>query len=152
MTRRQPEMPEERPRRRRRRALGAAEIIDFLEYLAPPSLAVPDDPYGLQVGMPTAEVKTVVLAPFPSFHALSTAAARKQSLLITAAPLLTKPLMALRRDHPIGGKLSYLVEHRINLYVLANTYAAAPGGFDDSLAEKLGLAATSAIVPTNYEP
>jgi hypothetical protein len=132
--------------------VSAAEIIDFLEYLAPPSLAVPEEPYGLQVGAPTSEIKSVIVAPTASFDALSTAASRKQALLLTAAPLLTKPVMAIRRDDPIGGKVSYLLEHRIGFYALANSYASAPGGFDDSLAEKLGIAATSPLLPTTFEP
>jgi hypothetical protein len=152
MTRKPVELPDDRTRRRRRRAVTAAEITDFLEYLAPPSLAAPEEPYGLQVGAPSSEIKTVVVAPMASFNALSTAASRKHALLLTAAPLLTKPMMAVRRDDPIGGKLAYLLEHRINLYALANTYAAAPGGFDDSLAERLGLAATSALLRTAFEP
>jgi hypothetical protein len=151
MTRKPGELGDERPRRRRRRLVSTAEIIDFLEYLAPPSLSVPEEPYGLQVGAPTSEIKTVVVAPMASFNALSTAASRKQSMLLTAAALITKPLMSVRRDEPIGSKLSYLLEHRINLYSLANSYASAPGGFDDSLAERLGLAATSALIPTAYE-
>jgi hypothetical protein len=35
--------------------------------------------------------------------------------------------------------------------VLPNTYAAAPGGFDDSLAERLGLAVNGLLVPTVAE-
>jgi len=152
MTRKPGDLAEERLRRRRRRLVTASEIIDFLEYLAPPSLSVPEEPYGLQVGSPSAEIKTVVVAPMASFNALSTAASRKQVMLLTAAPLVTEPMMQIRRDNPIGAKLSYLMEHRLNLYALANSYAAAPGGFDDSLAEVLGLAATSALKPTTYEP
>jgi hypothetical protein len=87
-----------------------------------------------------------------SFNALSTAAAHKQSLVLTAAPLVTEPLVAIRRDNPIGGKLAYLLEHRTGYYALANSFASAPGGFDDSLAERLGLAGTSALVPTTFEP
>jgi hypothetical protein len=152
MTRRPGDLAEERLRRRRRRLVSASEIIDFLEYLAPPSLSVPEEPYGLQAGSPSDEIKTVVVAPMASFNALSTAASRKQVMLVTAAPLVTEPVMQIRRDNPVGAKLSYLLEHRINLYGLANSYASAPGGFDDSLAELLGLAATSALVRTAYEP
>lgn len=152
MTRRPGELAADRLRRRRRRLVSASEIIDFLEYLAPPSLSVPDHPYGLQVGSLSAEIKTVVVAPMASFNALSTAASRKQVMLLTAAPLVTEPLMQIRRDNPVGAKLSYLMEHRLNLYTLANSYAAAPGGFDDSLAEVLGLAATAPLKRTTYEP
>lgn len=142
---------EDRPRRRRRRPVSVAEVMDFLEFLAPPSLSSPKTPYGLQAGAPSSEIRSVVVAPMASFNALSTAASRKHSLLVTAAPLLTEPIMAVRRDDPIGSKLAYLLEHRISLYVLPTSYASVPGGFDDSLAESLGLAATSALVPTAFE-
>jgi hypothetical protein len=142
---------EERPRKRRKRTITVTEVIEFLEYLSPPSLSDPEEPYGLQVGAPGEEVRTIVVAPMASFVALSTAAVHKRPLLLTAAPLLTRPLMSIRRDDPIGSKLAYLVEHRIAAYALANSIAAAPGGFDDKLAEALGLAATSVLSPTRYE-
>lgn len=151
MTRKPPDPADDRPRRRRKRVVSVAEVSEFLEYLAPPSLSHPDDPHGLQVGAPASEVRSIVLAAMASFNALSAAAARKHSLLITAAPLLKRPLLSVRRDDPIGGALAYLLEHRINLYALPNSFKAAPGGFDDSLAERLGLAATSALLPTAYE-
>jgi hypothetical protein len=152
MNRKPGEMSEERTRRRRRRSVSVAEISDFLEYLAPPWLSVPEEPWGLQAGSSSAEVKTVVVSPMPTQSALSTAASRKQSLLLTCAPLLTTPIMAVRLDDPVGAKLSYLLENRISFYVLPNSFAAAPGGFDDALAERLGLAATSMLRPTNFEP
>ncbi|MGC8667281.1 MAG: Nif3-like dinuclear metal center hexameric protein [Chthonomonadales bacterium] len=149
---RKPSEPLDRIRRRRKRPPTAAAVIEFLEYLAPPSLAVPEEPYGVQVGTSAAEVRAIVVAPMASFNALSAAAARKHALLITAAPLLTSPFTSLRLDDPIGGKVAYLVKHSITLYALPNTYAAAPGGFDDTLAEQLGLAATTPLKPTTFEP
>jgi putative NIF3 family GTP cyclohydrolase 1 type 2 len=86
MNRKPGEMSEERTRRRRRRSVSVAEISDFLEYLAPPWLSVPEEPWGLQAGSSSAEVKTVVVSPMPTQSALSTAASRKQSLLLTCAP------------------------------------------------------------------
>ena len=146
------DVTEDRPRRRRKPSLSTAELVEFLEYLAPPSLGSSDRPHGLQVGALASEVRSIVVSPMGTYNALSTAASRKQSLLITSAPLITEPMTALRRDSPIGGKVSYLTEHRINLYALSDSYASAPGGFDDSLAERLGLAATSALAPTSFEP
>lgn len=142
----------DRIRRRRKRAPSAAAVIEFLEYLAPPSLAVPEEPFGIQVGTAATEVRAIVVAPVASFNALSAAAARKHALLITAAPLLTSPFTSIRLDDPIGAKAAYLVKHSITLYALPNTYAAAPGGFDDTLAEQLGLAATTPLQPTTFEP
>jgi hypothetical protein len=146
------DLADDPPRKRRKPSLSTAEVVDFLEYLAPPSLGSSDRAYGLQVGAMTSNVRSIIVSPMPTFNALSTAASRKQPLLITAAPLITEPLTTIRRDNPIGSKVAYLTEHRINFYALSDSYAAAPGGFDDSLAERLGLAATSALAPTTFEP
>jgi hypothetical protein len=151
MTRKRTDMTEEAPRRRRRRAVTVAEIVEFLEYLAPPALAYPPAPYGLQVGTAVTLVKSVVVTPLPTYSAISCAAAYKAALIITAAPLLSGPLAAVRWDNPIGAKVAHLAQRQVSLYALANSYAAAPGGFDDSLAERLGLAASGALVPTIAE-
>ena len=144
-------MIQEKSRRRRRRSVTVAEIVDFLEYLAPPVLAAPPAPYGLQVGTANSIVKTLVVSPIPTYNAISCAAAYKAALMITAAPLLTTPLTTLRWDDPIGAKIAHLVQRQVSLYVLANAYAAAPGGFDDSLAERLGLAVSGVLIPTHAE-
>jgi hypothetical protein len=144
-------MNEERSRRRRRRSVTVAEIVDFLEYLAPPALASPPAPYGLQIGTTLTAVKSIVVTPLPTYSAISCAAAYKAALMITAAPLLADPMDTLRWDNPIGAKVAHLVQRQVSLYVLANAYAAAPGGFDDSLAERLGLAASGSLVPTAAE-
>lgn len=143
-------MTQERSRRRRR-SVAIAEIVEFLEYLAPPSLASPSVPYGLQVGAARSATRAVVVTPLPTYSAISCAAAYKAALIVCASPLLTAPLEALRWDDPIGTRIAYLVQKQISLYVLSNAYAAAPGGFDDSLAERLGLAGTRALVPTRVE-
>jgi len=138
--------------RRRRRTASVAAVMEFLEYLAPSTLASPEAPHGLQVGAPTDPVRTAVLAPMATFDAVTMAAAHRNSLLITASPLITpEPMSALRRDDPIGDRVAHLVERRVALYALSNSFAAAPGGFDDSLAETLGLAGTSVLEPTAYE-
>jgi hypothetical protein len=137
--------------RRRRRSVTIAEIVDFLEYLAPPALASPPAPYGLQVGSALATTRALIVTPLPTYSAISCAAAYKAALVICAAPLLNSPLSSLRWDDPIGARVTYLVQRQASLYVLANSYAAAPGGFDDSLAERLGLAGTGPLVPTAAE-
>ncbi len=142
---------EENPRRRRRRAVTVGEIAEFLEYLAPASLASPPLPSGLQIGSAQNTLKSIVLAPLATYHAISTAAARKSALLIVAAPLLNEPLNALIWDDPIGAKIVHLTQRQVSLYALSNSYAAAPGGFDDSLAEHLGLAVSGTLLPTNAE-
>ncbi|HZO88310.1 MAG TPA: Nif3-like dinuclear metal center hexameric protein [Chthonomonadaceae bacterium] len=151
MTRKPADNPEDIPRRRRRRAVTVAEILDFLEYLAPPSLASPPAPSGLQVGTAFTPVKNIVVTPLATYNAISCAAVYKAALIICAAPLLAGPLTELRWDNPIGAKVAHLVQRQISLYILSNAYAAAPGGFDDSLAERLGLAVSGALVPTAAE-
>ncbi len=137
--------PNEPPRRSHGRSLTVGEVIEFLEYLAP---AAPAGcrPFGLQVGTRHAALKSVVLAPLPTFSAITAAAAHPPSLLVTAAPLITEPRTSLCWDDPIGARISQLAQNQLSLYAISSSYAAAPGGFDDCLAEKLGLAPTGALV------
>lgn len=151
MTQKRSTVPEEPSRRRRRRSVCVSEIIDFLEYLAPPSLESPSAPYGLQVGAASNPVKTLVVTPLPTYSAISCAAVYKSTLVIAAAPLITQPLTGLRWDDPIGAKIAHLVQRQVSLYTLSNAYAAAPGGLDDSLAERLGLAPSGSLAPTSAE-
>ncbi|HLV79196.1 MAG TPA: Nif3-like dinuclear metal center hexameric protein [Chthonomonadaceae bacterium] len=150
MARKRLDLPEERTRRRRR-AVNVGEIIEFLEYLAPPSLSSPPAPYGLQVGTALAPVKSVILSPLPGYQAISCAAAYKSALLVTAAPLLTAPVESLRWDDPLGARITHLAQRQISLYALANANASAPGGFDDSLADRLGLGTSGVLIPTAAE-
>ncbi len=139
--------------RRHRRARGAsvASVIEFLEYLSPATLSSPDEPYGLQVGDPSQTVQTLVVSPMVTFNAASTAGAHPRAMLVTAAPLITRPMVAVRRDEPVGERVAHLLERKVSLYALPNSLAAVPGGFDDSLAMQLGLAATTVLRQTAYE-
>ncbi len=151
MSQKRPINPDESVRKRRRRTVSVSEIIDFLEYLAPPALEFPSSPFGLQVGSSANPVKTLIVTPLPTYSAISCAAVYKSALVISAAPLITQPINALRWDDPIGSKIAHLVQRQVSLYTLSNAYAAAPGGFDDSLAERLGLAPSGALTPTSAE-
>lgn len=134
-----------------RQRVTVAEVVELLEYLAPPSLAPHAAPYGLQVGTLQAVVETVAISPMPTRRATLRAAEERASLLITGMPLLCTPLSALRWDDPVGERIAYLTQHRISLYALSSAFTTAPGGFDTSLAERLGLAATSVLAPAVAE-
>ncbi|MCS6777262.1 MAG: Nif3-like dinuclear metal center hexameric protein [Chloroherpetonaceae bacterium] len=136
---------------RARQGVTIAEVVELLEYLAPPSLAPHDMPSGLQVGTLQEAVETIVISPMPTRRAALRAAENRAALLITGMPLLCTPLNALRWDDPIGERIAYLTQHRISLYALSSAFTTAPGGFDTNLAERLGLAATSVLVPAAAE-
>lgn len=137
--------------RSKRRSVRVGEIIEFLEYLAPPAMAAPVGPFGLQVGSRQRELRTIVVTPVPTHSAIRKASETKAGLLICALPLLTQAFTALCWDDPIGAKITQLTQRHVSLYALSNAYAAAPAGFDDCLAERLGLAARGALVPTLAE-
>lgn len=151
MTREQESGSPRQVRPSRRTAPSVAAVAEFLEYLSPARLSSPEEPSGLQLGDRSAPVRTAIVAAMPTFTAVATAAARPGSLLVTAAPLIAEPLTTVLRDDPVGERIAHLIERRVSLYVLPNSFAAAPGGFDDSMAERLGLAGTTVLRPTAYE-
>lgn len=156
---------EDRPRRKegthisgtksgakRTRTVRIGEIVEFLEYLAPPTLAPSPAPFGLQVGSHQSEIRTVIVTPLPTLTALRRAATEKAGLLLCAAPLITAPLTSLCWDDPVGARVAQLVRQDLALYALSSAYAAAPAGFDACLAERLGLAASGALMTGQAEP
>lgn len=132
------------------RTITVAEIIEFLEYLAPPALAAPTAPFGLQVGASLSPVETILVSPLPT-QRLFNAAPEGKTLLLTAAPLLSEPLSALRWDDPVGARVAFLIRKQVALYTLSCAFAAAPGGLDDCLAERLGLGGSRLLLSTATE-
>lgn len=136
---------------RSRRTPSIASIAGFMEYLSPSELSSPETPFGIQIGDPAAPVTAAIVAPMVSANAIGIAETRSDALLITAAPLITHPLTAIRSDDPVGERIVRLIEKRVGLLVLPSSIAAAPGGLDDALAARLGLAGTSALRQTACE-
>ncbi|MDE2126930.1 MAG: Nif3-like dinuclear metal center hexameric protein [Armatimonadetes bacterium] len=121
------------------------QALRFIQSSAPNSISGKIDNRTLQVGGLCGTVKRVVIAPYPSGPAISTACSRKDTLLVTAASLIRQPVRSLLSDEFLVECIRDLLHSRAALLVLAGrwrrSFASAV------LAERLGLADIRALAP-----
>ncbi|WEU40737.1 MAG: Nif3-like dinuclear metal center hexameric protein [Candidatus Odinarchaeum yellowstonii] len=126
--------------------VSLSEFIEFLERVAPPQLALPDDSIGLQIGdsrrseWDKKNLRCVVVALEPSIQAVQYAVDVKAQLIITHHPLFYKNLKDLT-----GGllqKVRALLSNYISLYVVHTNWDFAENGVNDTLIDLMGLVKT----------
>lgn len=115
------------------------EILSFLNEIAPPEWAFPNDPVGLQIGEPSQTVERVLVALDPDPRTVVNAQYRQCQLLITHHPLIYRPLSKVRFDDPVGQAVQRLCAERIALIAVHTNWDVAPGGVNDTLAAVVGL-------------
>lgn len=116
-------------------------IVDYMEELAPASLALPGDPVGIQIGDPGAPVQTVLVALDMDGQTLKQAVARKAAMVVTHHPLFLEPLQSLHYNHPQGALVMDIVKHGISVFCAHSNLDIAPFGVSYLLAELVGLSA-----------
>lgn len=117
-----------------------ADILAFLDTLAPRSLKMDWDNCGLLCGRPGREVKTILVALDPFETVIDEAIRAEADLLVTHHPLIFRNgLMAVNEDTEAGRCVLKLVENGIAAINAHTNLDIAPGGINDVLAQALGL-------------
>lgn len=116
-----------------------ADILNFVETLAPRELKMEWDNVGLNCGRRSAAVKKILLALDPFEHVCREAAQWGADLLVTHHPLIFRPLPMVTDDAAITRGLMELVRHDISHICAHTNLDCAPGGVNDALAAALGL-------------
>jgi dinuclear metal center YbgI/SA1388 family protein len=116
------------------------QISALVEELAPPALALPGDPVGLQLGDPHAEVKKALVALELDEAVLEEAASSGAGLVLTHHPLLFDPLKSLDESLPHGALVAAAVRRNIAVYSAHTNLDISPRGVNHLLAERIGLA------------
>jgi putative NIF3 family GTP cyclohydrolase 1 type 2 len=120
-------------------AATVGEILNYLNEIAPPVWAFPNDPIGLQIGEPSQKVERVLVALDPDPRTVVNAQYRQCQLLVTHHPLIFRPLSKIRFDDPVGMSVQGLCAAKIALIAVHTNWDVAPGGVNDTLAEVVGL-------------
>ncbi|MCS7273651.1 MAG: Nif3-like dinuclear metal center hexameric protein [Fimbriimonadales bacterium] len=120
-------------------AATVREILHYLNEIAPPDWAFPNDPIGLQIGDPAQQVERVLVALDPDPRTVANARYRQCQLLITHHPLIYRSISHVRFDDPVGMAIQALCEAKIALIAVHTNWDVAPGGVNDALAEAIGL-------------
>ena len=123
-----------------------ADILVFLDTLAPRSLKMDWDNCGLLCGRPGREVRRILVALDPFDTVIDEAIRAEADLLVTHHPLIFRNgLMAVNEDTEAGRCVLKLVENGIAAINAHTNLDIAPGGINDVLAQTLGLAGIETI-------
>ena len=129
-----------------------ADILNFIEGIAPPYMKMDWDNCGLLCGRKDKEVRKILVALDPFRNVIQEAIDLGADLIVTHHPLIFRnPLMAVNEDTETGRLVLELMEHGIAAINAHTNLDLAPGGINDVLAQTLGLQNIEIINPIeNY--
>ena len=125
-----------------------ADILRFVENLAPRYMKCDWDNVGLLCGRMDKEVKKILVALDPFRNVIDEAMEIGADCIVTHHPLIFRnPLMAVNEDNETGRCVLTLIEHGIAAINAHTNYDMAPDGINDVLARTLGLQDIDVINP-----
>ena len=116
-----------------------ADILQFIETLAPRSMKMDWDNVGLNCGSRSAPVTKILVSLDPFEHVCQEAVQWGADLLVTHHPLIFRPIPMVTDDAAITRGLMELIRHDISHICAHTNLDCAPGGVNDALAAALGL-------------
>ena len=124
-----------------------ADILKFVETLAPRSMKMDWDNVGLLCGSRATPVTKVLVALDPFEHVCQEAAAWGAELIVTHHPIIFRPLPSITDETTIGRGLITLIRQDISAINAHTNLDQAPGGVNDVLAKTLGLENVEVVNP-----
>ena len=125
-----------------------ADILNFIEILAPRSMKMEWDNVGLNCGRMDRPVTKILVALDPFTHVCHEAKEVGADLLVTHHALIWKPGFITDQNNQ-GRNTLFLIENGIAHINAHTNLDQAPGGVNDVLAEKLGLHNVEIINPAD---
>ena len=116
-----------------------ADILNFVETLAPRAMKMDWDNVGLLCGSKSTPVTKILVALDPFEHVCQEAADWGAELLITHHPLIFRAIPMVTDEAAITRGLMTLVKNDISHFCAHTNLDCAQGGVNDVLAEVLGL-------------
>ena len=128
-----------------------ADILKFVETLAPKSMKMDWDNVGLLCGSKATPVTKVLVALDPFAHVCQEAADWGAELIVTHHPLIFQAMKAITDDTSIGRSILTLCRNGISAINAHTNLDCAPGGVNDVLAQKLDLENIHVIDPSGVD-
>jgi len=126
-------------------------VIQYVEKLAPKSIAMEGDKIGLHVGTLQKPVKKVMIALDVLEEVVDEAIAEGVDLIVAHHAVIYRPLKNIRTDLPGGRLFEKLLKHDIAVYTAHTNLDVAEGGMNDWLAEELGLTQVEVLDPLHTD-
>lgn len=125
-----------------------ADVLKFIESIAPPYMAESWDNVGLLCGRRGKEVKKILVALDPFATVIDQAIEIGADLIVTHHPLIFgEALKAVNENTETGRCLLTLIENGIAAINAHTNLDQAPGGVNDVLAQKLALVNVEVLNP-----
>lgn len=129
-----------------------ADILNFIETLAPAYMKESWDNVGLLCGRNDRQVKKILVALDPFRNVIEEAIAKKCDLIVTHHPLIFRDkIMALNESTETTRNLLTLAENGIAAINAHTNLDLAPGGVNDVLAATLGLQGIEVLNPEGVD-
>lgn len=122
-------------------------LIQEIDRLVPAAYAESWDPAGFQIGDPTREIGSALLALDLTPRVIQNAIQVKADLIICHHPPIFEPVTALREDRPHEALLRALIRSGLSLLALHTSLDAVPGGVADQMAILMDLASVETLAP-----
>lgn len=120
-------------------SISCGSVIDIIEELAPPSLALPNDPIGLQLGGRSAAADRVYFALELNDEVVADALAFGAQLVVVHHTPVYFPFRELSDENYYARLTLALAKGGAALYAAHTNLDRAAGGVNDVLADLLGL-------------
>ncbi len=116
-----------------------ADILNYMETLAPRYMKMDWDNVGLLCGSKATPISKILVALDPFEHVCQEAADLGAQLIVTHHPIIFRPLPNVTDETSIGRGIMVLCRHGISAINAHTNLDQAPGGVNDVLAQVLGL-------------
>ncbi len=130
-------------------SLRVQEMMNIMDELAPPYLAVENDAIGLQIGDPQAEVKNIITTLDVDEDTIKEARERDANLIISHHPLIFSPLSSIDYSDPKGKLIKEIIHNNMNVFVAHTNLDVTSKGVNDLLCQILDISAED-ILTTTY--
>ena len=124
-----------------------ADILSFVETLAPRAMKMDWDNVGLLCGSKKAPVTKILVALDPFEGVCDEACDWDAELIVTHHPIIFRPLSNVTDETSIGRGIMTLIRNGISAVNAHTNLDQAPGGVNDVLAQKLALVNVQVINP-----
>lgn len=128
-----------------------ADILNYMETLAPRYMKMDWDNVGLLCGSKATPVTKILVALDPFEHVCQEAADWGAELIVTHHPIIFRPLPNVTDETSIGRGIMVLCRNGISAINAHTNLDQAPGGVNDVLARVLGLENVEVIRPCGVD-
>ena len=128
-----------------------ADVLFFLDTLAPRSMKMDWDNVGLLCGSKNTPVTKILVALDPFEAVCKEATEIGAELIVTHHPLIFRPVNAVTDENEVGRCIRLLCKHDISAINAHTNLDCAPGGVNDRLTELLGLENIQVINPMGVD-